>query len=155
MFDFGLDYRPAPGLQRFLTGTPPVLSLSAIEPGVDLLLDAGMDAVRAKSVAQTDYLIHLWEAKLAPLGFALKSPREAARRGSHVALGHVEGWRIAQTLINDLHVLPDFRKPDNIRLGIAPLYNSFEEIFDAVVRLEQCVAERLYARQSADMGAVT
>ncbi len=155
LFDFGLTYQPAPGILHFLTGTPPVLSVSAVEPGVDLLLEAGMDAVRAKSVAQSECLIALWETKLAPLGFTLKSPRDPAQRGSHVSLGHAEGWRIAQTLINDLHVLPDFRKPDNIRLGIAPLYNSYGEIYEAVARLEQTVVERLYERHSPHMATVT
>mgnify|MGYP001822135018 CR=1 FL=1 len=155
LFDFGLTYQPASGILHFLTGTPPVLSASAVEPGVDLLLEAGMDAVRAKSVAQSEWLIELWDARLAPLGFTLKSPRDPAQRGSHVSLGHAEGWRIAQTLINDLHVLPDFRKPDNIRLGIAPLYNSYVEVYEAVARLEQTVVERLYERHSPHMAAVT
>ncbi len=114
-----------------------------------------MDAVRTKSVAQSEWLIALWEAKLAPLGFTLKSPRDPAQRGSHVSLGHAEGWRIAQTLINDLHVLPDFRKPDNIRLGIAPLYNSYVEVYEAVARLERTVVERLYERHSPHMAVVT
>ena len=82
MFDFGLDYRPAPGLQRFLTGTPPVMSMSAIEPGVDLLLEAGMERLRAKSIRQSEYLIALWEQELASLGFVLNSPRDVTRRGS-------------------------------------------------------------------------
>jgi kynureninase len=155
MFDFGLDYSPAPGIQHFLTGTPPVLSVSAIEPGVDLLLAAGMEALRAKSVAQSDYLIDLWETKLAPWGFSLKSPQYIERRGSHVSLGHPDGWRIAQALINDQGVLPDFRQPDNIRLGIAPLYTSFAEIFTAVARLEAVMTERLYERYSPAMRAVT
>ncbi len=155
MFDFGLEYIPAAGIQHFLTGTPPILSVSAIEPGVDLLLTAGMEALRAKSVAQSEYLIALWEAKLAPLGFSLKSPRNVERRGSHVSLGHPDGWRIAQALINDQGVLPDFRKPDNIRLGIAPIYTSFAEIFTAVDRLEAVMTERLYERYSPAMSAVT
>jgi kynureninase len=88
LFAFDLDYAPTSGLRRFLTGTPPVVSLALLEPGVDILLEAGMDALRAKSVQQTSYLIDLWETQLAPLGYTLNSPREAAQRGSHVALGH-------------------------------------------------------------------
>src|SRR5690606_29992155 len=83
LFDFAPTYDPAPGLQHFLTGTPPLLSTLAIEAGVDLLLEAGMDRIRAKSVLQTDYLVALWEAILAPLGFELNSPRAADQRGSH------------------------------------------------------------------------
>jgi kynureninase len=148
-FDFGLAYDPAPGIQHFMTGTPPVISLAAVEPGIELLLEAGMDRVRAKSLRQTSYLIDLWEALLAPLGFRLNSPRDPAQRGSHVSLGHDEGMRINLALINEMNVLPDFRRPDNIRLGIAPLYNTFVEIQMAVTRLQQVVAGRLYERYDA------
>lgn len=154
-FDFNLEYEPAPGLLRFLSGTPPVLALSAIEPGVDLLLEVGMDRVRAKSIRQSEYLIAMWETLLAPLSYRLNSPREAHRRGSHLSLGHDEGFRIVQTLINDLHVLPDFRRPDNIRLGIAPLYTSFSDLHAAATRLKAIVAERLYERYSMDGLPVT
>ncbi len=155
LFAFGLDYTPAPGLRRFLTGTPPVLSLALLETGVDVLLEAGMPALRAKSVQQTSYLIDLWEAHLAPLGYALNSPRDPQQRGSHISLGHPEGLRIARTLIDELNVLPDFRAPDNIRLGIAPLYNTFADIHTAVQRMAQVVAERLYERQPKSAAVVT
>ena len=155
LFAFDLDYVPTTGLRRFLTGTPPVVSLTLLEPGVDILLEAGMDALRAKSVQQTSYLIDLWETQLAPLGYTLNSPRDAAWRGSHVALGHPEGLRIAQTLIHDLGVLPDFRAPDNIRLGITPLYTTFADIHTAVQRMQQAVAERLYERHPSKAPIVT
>lgn len=145
-FEFDLAYKPAPGIRRFLTGTPPILSLAAAEPGIDLLLEARMGPVRAKSVQQTEYLISLWEQLLAPLGFTLNSPRERTLRGSHVSLGHQEGLRIDQALIEEMHVLPDFRYPDNIRLGIAPLYTSFVDIWEAVQRLQRVVKERLYEK---------
>jgi kynureninase len=154
-FDFGLEYRPAPGIQHFLTGTPSILSLAAVEPGVEMLLEAGMDRVRERSVRMSEYLIALWESQLAPLGFRLNSPRDPARRGSHVSLGHDEGWRISQSLIRDMNVLPDFRQPDNIRLGIAPLYNTFEEIHEAVQRLQAVVVGRHYERYDAAQGKVT
>ena len=155
MFNFELDYTPAPGLRRFVTGTPPILSLTALEPGLDLLLEAGLERLRAKSIRQTEYLIALWEAWLAPLGFSLNSPSEAARRGSHLSLGHPEGWRISQALINDLNVLPDFRRPDNLRLGIAPLYTSFSEIHTAAARIRTAVTERRYEKYEAELGGVT
>lgn len=155
MFNFGLTYEPTPGLQHFLTGTPPVLSTLAIEPGVDLLLAAGMDRIRTKSVQQTEYLIALWEQELAPLDFALNSPRDRQWRGSHISLGHEEAWRIDQALIHNLKVLPDFRKPDNIRLGITPLYTSFEDIYQAVMRMKQVVTEKLYLRYAQTGTKVT
>ncbi|MCB0095700.1 MAG: kynureninase [Caldilineaceae bacterium] len=155
MFNFDLTYTPAPGLPRFFSGTPPVLAMAAIEPGVDLLLEAGMDRLRAKSVQQTEYLIALWESELAALGFTLNSPRAAAVRGSHISLGHADAWRIDQALIQQMGVLPDFRKPDNIRLGITPLYTSFADIQQAVSRMRTVVEERIYAQYNAAELAVT
>jgi kynureninase len=154
-FDFALDYAPAPGIGRFLTGTPPILSLSAVEPGVELLLEAGMERLRERSVRLSEYLITRWEERLAPLGFRLNSPCDPARRGSHVSLGHAEGLRINLALIHDQKVLPDFRRPDNIRLGIAPLYNSFVDLHTAVERLRAVVADRLYERYDATGLTVT
>ena len=145
-FDFALDYAPAPGIARFLTGTPPILSLSAVEPGVEMLLEAGMERLRERSVRLSEYLIGRWQERLEPLGFRLNSPRDPARRGSHVSLGHPEGLRVNLALIHDQHVLPDFRRPDNIRLGIAPLYNTFADLYTAVERLRAVVVERLYER---------
>ncbi|MCP5101720.1 MAG: kynureninase [Chloroflexi bacterium] len=148
-FEFGLGYQPTPSLRHFLTGTPPMASLALIEPGVDLLLEAGMDRLRAKSAAQTAYLIDLWEAWLQPLGFTLNSPRLASVRGSHVSVGHPEGWRINRALIDKMHVLPDFRTPDNIRLGIAPIYTTFEDIYEAMSRLRHVVKSGLYLEVDA------
>ncbi|GHO88830.1 kynureninase [Dictyobacter formicarum] len=155
LFGFDLKYQPAPGLRRFLTGTPPVVSLSLIEPGVDLLREAGIEQLRAKSLRQSSYLIDLWEAELEPLGFTLKSPREQAYRGSHISLGHAEGLRIDLALINDMHVLPDFRAPDNIRLGITPLYTTYRDIHQTVQRLKHIVVERLYERYPTEAPIVT
>lgn len=145
-FDFALDYAPAVGIQHFLTGTPPILSLSAVEPGVDLLLEAGMERLRDRSVRLSEYFLELWDAQLAPLGFRLNSPRDPAQRGSHISLGHDEGLPINLALIHDMKVLPDFRRPDNIRIGIAPLYNTFTDLHQAVERLREVVTRGLYQR---------
>jgi kynureninase len=154
-FDFDSAYVPAPGIQRFLAGTPPVLSLAALEPGLDLLLEAGLDRIRAKSVALTELLIAGWEAELAPLGYALSSPRGSARRGSHVSLGHAEGWRINRALLEELRLIGDFRAPDNIRLGVAPLYTTFAEVDEAVARLARAVRDRLYEKYPAERPTIT
>jgi kynureninase len=145
-FDFELEYQPAAGIQRFLAGSPSILSLVSIEPALDLMLEAGVERLRAKSVRQTDYLIALWEALLKPFGVKLNSPREASRRGSHVSLGHPDGLRIDRALIEEMRVIPDFRYPDNIRLGIAPLYTSFGDIHEGMQRLARVLAERLYEK---------
>jgi kynureninase len=155
MFEFALDYQRDATLRHFLTGTPPILSTALIEPGVDLLLEAGMDRLRTKSVRQTSYLLDLWREWLAPLGFRLNSPEETAQRGSHISLGHDDGWRISQALINEMRVIPDFRKPDNIRLGIAPIYTRYADIYEAMRRLRLVMTEKLYERYSLAENMVT
>ncbi len=140
-FEFGTEYKPASGITRFQVGTPPILSLSAIEPGLDLQLEAGMHALREKSLRQTEYMIALFDSWLAPLDFSLGSPRNPAFRGSHVAIQHPQAAEITEALIRGdrggTRVIPDFRQPDNIRLGIAPIYNSFEDIFLGIQRIRE------------------
>jgi kynureninase len=154
-FDFDLDYRPTAGMRRFLSGTPSVLGLAAIDAGLDLVLEAGIEKIRAKSVQQTSFFIELFDTFLAPFGFHLNSPRDPNWRGSHITLGHEEGWRIDQALIEEMNVLPDFRRPNNIRFGIAPLYNTFGELYTAVTRLVTVVEERLYEKYSRETDTVT
>ncbi len=154
-FAFEMDYAPAEGIRRFIAGTPPILSTLAIEPGVDLLLEAGIDQLREKSIAQTSYLIDLYDAILSPLGFELGTPRDPARRGSHISLRHPEGYRINRALIEEMKVIPDFREPDNLRLGLAPIYTTFEDIWNGVDRIRQVVQEKRYLRYPATRLAVT
>ncbi len=147
-FAFKLDYSPAGGIQRFQTGTPPILSLLAIEPGIDLHLEAGMKNLRNKSVQITEYLIYLFDQWLAPLGFELGSPRNPDIRGSHVSIRHPEAYRINRAMIEAespaVKVIPDFRTPDNLRLGVAPIYTTFEEIFLAIQRIKEIVENKEY-----------
>jgi kynureninase len=138
-FDMDRAYDPDPSIRRFLAGTPPILGLAAAEEGARVTLDAGIDAIRSKSVAQTELLIALADAWLAPLGFTVGSPRDAARRGSHVALRHPEAWPITRALLERAAVVPDFRGPDTVRLGIAPLYTRYVDVWDAMDRLRRLV----------------
>jgi kynureninase len=158
-FAFELDFTPAPDISRYRVGSPPMLSMKAIEPAVDILLRAGVDRLRAKSILQTEYLIWLAEQWLTPLGFTLGSPRQAARRGSHVSLRHPEAYRINRAMIESappaVQVIPDFRAPDNIRLGIAPIYNTFTEIHRALDRMQTITRDKLYERYSDERLAVT
>jgi kynureninase len=154
-FAFEIAYQPAAGLGRFLAGTPPILSLLATEASLDLLLDVGIAPIRQKSIALGEYLIALFDAVLAPLGFSLGSPRDSARRGSHVSIRHPQGYQVNRALIDELGVLPDFREPDNIRLGLAPLYTSFTDVWEAVDRIRRAVIEGHYQRYSAERSAVT
>lgn len=143
-FEFDLDYKPAPGIQRFLVGTAPMLSMLAMEEALTPLLNAGMDALRAKSIMMTDYASFLTDDLLAPLGFSLGSPRDSAKRGSHISIRHEEGYRINRALIDEMNVIPDFREPDNIRLGFAPLYVSFTDIWEGFDRICKVVEEKRY-----------
>jgi kynureninase len=154
-FDFALDYLPAAGIRRFLTGTPAILSLAPVETGVQLILEAGLEAIRDKSARQTTYLIALWDELLRPLGVELNSPRDVHCRGSHVSLGHPEGWRIDRALIEDQHVIPDFRSPDTIRFGVAPLYTSFADIHAGITRFRRVLVERLYEKYPVERAGVT
>ncbi len=143
-FAFELEFSPAPGMTHFLVSSPPILSALAMEASLDIVLQAGIERIRRKSIAQTSYLIDLFDARLAPLGFSLGTPRDSARRGSHVSIRHSEGYRINRALIEEMDLIPDFREPDNIRLGIAPLYISFDEIFESVERIQRVVEEKRY-----------
>jgi kynureninase len=154
-FAFDLDYLPAEGISRFLCGTPPVLSLLALEPAVDLIIEAGIEHIRTKSVGLTSYMIYLFEQFLAPLGFELGTPHESDHRGSHVSVRHTDGYRINRALIEEMKVLPDFREPDNIRLGLSPLYTSYSEIWEAVSRIQQVVMEERFLKYSDTRSAVT
>lgn len=154
-FSFELDYAPADGIQRFLCGTPPVLSVLAMEQGVDLLLEAGMPRLRKKSILLTSYLIDLFDTQLAPIGFTLGTPREVDQRGSHVSIRHKDGYRINLALIEDMDVIPDFREPDNIRLGLAPIYTSFQDVWESVNRIQCVVTEKRHHRFPETRQAVT
>ena len=154
-FDFGLDYEPAPGAQRFLVGTQPMISLLTMEAALEPLVNAGMDALRAKSILMTDYASYLTDSLLAPLGFSLGSPRDSAQRGSHISIRHADGYRINRALIEEMNVIPDFREPDNIRLGFAPLYTSFTEIWEGFDRIKRVMAEKRFEKYPKQKLTVT
>jgi kynureninase len=138
-FDMDRDYDPVDGIGRFLAGTPPIAELAAVEEGVRLTAEAGIGRLREKSIAQCELIVALHDAWLAPLGFELGSPREPERRGSHVALRHAEAWPICRALIERAGVIPDYRGPDSIRLGVAPLYTRYVDVWDALDRLRGLV----------------
>jgi len=153
-FDFDLEFTPDDSIRRFLVGTPPVLSMMAIEPALDLVREAGMEAVRAKSVALGEYFLELFDEILEPLGYSLGSPRNAEQRGSHISVRHPEGYRITQALIQEENLIPDFREPDHIRLGFAPLYISFEELYQTALCLRKVVEEKSYQQYGEERSTV-
>jgi kynureninase len=154
-FTFDLEYEPAPGVQRFLAGTAPMLSMIAMEEALTPLLDAGMERLRAKSILMTEYASYLTDKLLAPLGFSLGSPRDSALRGSHISIRHEQGYRINRAMIEEMNVIPDFREPDNIRLGFAPLYVSFADIWEGFDRIRRVVQDKLYEKYPKQKLTVT
>jgi kynureninase len=138
-FDFAVAYRGAAGIRQNLVGTPPMLSLAALEAGIDLMLEADLAAIRAKSMALGDLFIALVEQELPDAGLALAAPRDAAARGSQVSFRHPEGHAVVQALIAR-GVIGDFRAPDIARFGFGPLYTSHAEIWDAVAALGEVMA---------------
>ena len=122
-----------------MAGTPPILVLAAVEEGVRITAEAGIEALREKSIAQTraDDRAARRVADAARLHARLAA--RPARRGSHVSLNHPEAWPICRALIERADVVPDFRGPDSVRLGIAPLYTRFVDVWDAIDRLRGLV----------------
>jgi kynureninase len=153
-FDMDRAYDPVEGIGRFMAGTPPILDLAAVESGVRLTAQAGVGALREKSIALCELIVALNDAWLAPVGFDLGSPRDPARRGSHISLRHPEAWPICQAMIAR-GVIPDFRGPDSIRLGVAPLYTRFVDVWDALDRVRVVVERREHAAFDALRGRIT
>jgi kynureninase len=137
-FAMGPSYDPLPDIRRFLVGTPPVLGGYAALEGVRVSAEAGIDAIAAKARALTGYAVELADEWLAPLGFTLASPRAPERRGAHVTLYHPRAWQVCQAL-KAARVIPDFRVPDRLRLGLAPLYTRFVDVHSGLSRLRELV----------------
>ena len=153
-FEMGQAYDPAPGIGQFLTGTPQIVGTVAVQEGVRLLGEAGIGRLRAKAVALTGYLIGLADAWLAPHGVTVASPRPPERRGAHVTLAHPEAWRISQTLIAN-GVIGDYRTPDRLRLGPAPAYTRFTDVWDALDILRRIMTDQTYLNVPAARSVVT
>ena len=153
-FAMGPVYDPAPGIERFGVGTPPVLAMAAVEMGARLVADAGVERLAAKGRRMTALMVDLAEAWLAPHGVRLASPREPERRGSHITLAHPAAWQLTQALI-DRQVVPDFRTPDRVRLGPAPLYTRFVDVWDAMDRFRAVLADGAFERYPAELSRVT
>ncbi len=131
MFEMAQGYRPVDDIRSYLAGTPPVLSLVGVDEGVKLVVEAGMDRLRAKAVALTSYAVELFDAWLAERGFSLGSPRDPSRRGSHVLVQHPNATRLCGSLI-ERGVIPDLRHPNGIRVGLAPITTRFVDVHDGL-----------------------
>lgn len=138
VFAMGPDYRPAEGMRRFISGTPPVVGMLAMQDTLEMIADAGIQSIRAKSVALTEFAIRVADALLAPLGVTVASPRDAALRGGHVTLSHPSMRKVTAALWEH-DVIPDYRDPDGLRIGLSPLSTSFTETFAGLVAVAEAV----------------
>lgn len=142
-FEFDPQYAPAAGIERFAVGTPSILALAALDCGVDTVLAAGIDALRAKSVALTDLFMRLVEQRCNGHDLKLVTPLAPAHRGSQVCYAHPQAWPVMQALISR-GVIGDFRAPDILRFGFAPLYVGFADVWDAVEALREILVHETY-----------
>ena len=138
-FLMGPEYVPVAGIRRFLSGTPAVLGMLAIEDMVALIDEAGMDAVRKKSEQLTSYAVELADAHLAPHGVTVRSPRDPARRGGHITIHHPRMQEVVATLW-ERDVIPDYRDPGGLRIGLSPLSTSFDELERGMDTIREVVA---------------
>ena len=137
-FLFDSAYRRAPGIRGWMSGSPPVLGIGALEVGIDLHLEAGARRVGEKAAMLTEVFMRLADARLAPLGFTVATPRDHEQRGAQVSLRHADGLAIVRAAA-DRGVIGDFRPPDLCRFGLAPLYTRFVDIWDSIERIADVV----------------
>jgi kynureninase len=135
-FAMGAHYVPSDGIRRFLSGTPSIIGMLAMQDMLALIEQAGLEAIRAKSVALTEYAIEISDRLLAPLGVEIASPRYPGGRGSHVTLEHPE-FRVATARLWERGVIPDFRPPDGLRIGLSPLSTSFGEVYQGLTAVRE------------------
>jgi len=140
VFAMADGYEPAAGVRRFVSGTPPVVGMLPVQAMLDLLDEAGLDAVRAKSVALTGYALDLVDAWLVPLGVVVGTPRDPAARGSHVTVRHGRMREVVERLWRE-GVVPDFRNPDGLRIGLSPLSTSFAEVRAGVLAVRRALLD--------------
>ncbi len=142
-FEFETHYRPAAGVRRFLSGTPGILSMIALEEGLRTFEGVDLEALQAKSEALGDLFLRLAGERLREFGVEPASPRNARERGSQVSLRHPYGYPVMQALIAR-GVVGDFREPDLLRFGFAPLYVRYRDVWDAVEALREVLASSEY-----------
>ena len=153
-FAMGATFEPADGAGSLQVGTPHILSMAPLLGALEVIEAAGMDAIRAKSLALTRFLRELAEAELSEFGVGCVTPREDLRRGGHIALTHPDASRVCRALL-DAGVVPDHRPPDIIRLAPVALYNSFADVAGAVERLRRIFQERTFERYSSERSLVS
>ncbi len=145
-FAFRQEFEPAPGMSRFLVGSPPMLSYAPLESSVDIWSRVDLDQLRAKSVAMTSLFLTLVDERCAEHGIEVASPRDPVERGSQISLRHPDGYRVVQALI-ERGVIGDFRAPDVLRFGFAPLYLRYIDVWDAVAHLHDVLTSGVWREE--------
>ena len=139
-FEMGPRYEPPPGIRRFISGTPAIVGMLAMQDMLDLIAETGMAQLRAKSVRLTEYAISLVDEMLVPLGVELATPRDPALRGSHVTIDH-DSFHGVNAQLWRQGIIPDFRRPNGLRLGLSPLTTSFAEVHLGVDAIRRAMTE--------------
>ena len=154
-FTMGPQFDRAPGMRGFQIASPSIVGLTAVDVSMSILAEAGMAKIEAKAGTGTDFMIELFDAFLAPLGFGLETPRAASQRGGHLSLTHPQADRISVAMRDMANVIPDYRKPNTIRVAVAPLYTSYEETYTGFERTCDLVASGLHLDSTPIEGGVT
>ena len=154
-FEMGPAFEKAPGIRAFQVASPSIVGLRAVQTSFAMIEQAGMPAISAKAARGTDMMIELFDEWLEPLGFDLRTPRDAGQRGGHISIGHPEARRIAAAMRRMTNTIPDYRVPDSIRLAISPLPTRYLEVWEGLNRLRDLVASRRYLDMPDVEGGVT
>ena len=152
VFTMGPGYVPADGIRRFMSGTPAIVGMLAMQDTIAMIEEAGIEQVRAKSVALTEFALSLVDTWLVPLGVRVTSPREHTHRGGHVTINHPAMRQVTKTLWEH-DVIPDFRGPDALRIGLSPLSTSFVETFEGVAAIRDVLRGVLLGQSGLADGA--
>lgn len=146
-FAFSSCYAPGPDIQKMAIGTPGILSMAALEKGLSLCLEAGIDALEQKSRDQTQWLREAITKRLTSYGVAVETPKDANRRGAHISISHPDAWRITQALQSGSpKIIPDYRPDRFIRMGLAPLYTRYRDLLITVEQLEMILKSELHIK---------
>lgn len=154
-FTMGPQFDRASGMRGFQIASPSIVGLTAVDTSMSIIQEAGMAAIEAKAAAGTSFMVELFQQWLEPLGFGLETPLDPAHRGGHLSLKHDAADRIAVAMRDVANVIPDYRKPNTIRVAVAPLYTSYEEMFMGFERTKDLVASGRYRDITPIEGGVT
>lgn len=154
-FAMGPSFDKAEGIRGFQIASPSVIGLRAVRSAFEMIQRAGISQIERKAAIGTELMLELADSWLAPLGFAIGTPRDWQQRGGHIILTHPEGRQIAAALRSEAKVIPDYREPNSIRLAISPLATSYEEVWEGFSRLRELVASGSHRRVKANQGRVT